>query len=139
MSFRPSSTVSSVAIAGLLLSSGVFAAPAVGPLSRGPATSTPSSTSTAPAGNASAYQRGLEALVRNDLKAAEQAFRSSLETNPADAPSMLGMGELAFRAKKLEEAIDWIQRSLKADPNSVDAHISLGRAHTLKNLSLIHI
>jgi tetratricopeptide (TPR) repeat protein len=80
----------------------------------------------------SAYRQALQALVQNDLIRARAAFDQALIANPKHAPSMLGLAELAFRAKRLDEAMDWTNKAIRAEPSNSDAHATLGRAYALQ-------
>ena len=92
----------------------------------------PAAGATAPAPAAAAYQRGIEALAKGDRSAAEVAFREALKLDAGHVPSMLGMGELAFQASRVEDAGKWIGQAVKAGPDNADAQASWGRFLGLK-------
>jgi tetratricopeptide (TPR) repeat protein len=50
-------------------------------------------------------------------------------TSKADAEFNLLLGESALRTQRAEQAKTFFERSLAASPNSVDAHLGLGRAY----------
>jgi tetratricopeptide (TPR) repeat protein len=74
------------------------------------------------------------ALRLGDTEAAERLFRARLQTgDPSRAAALAGLGQIAFRADQLHEAIDLLEQALAlnggkalVDPAAVD---SLGRAH----------
>lgn len=78
-----------------------------------------------------AYREGLAGLVANNLTASEAAFRRSLSIDPKRADAMLGLAEVAFRRKQLDEAKTLILKAVDTDPRNANAHASLGRAHAL--------
>lgn len=79
-----------------------------------------------------AYRLGLEKLVKGDLTAAEQAFRASQANHPGAANSLLGLAEIAFQRKQIDEAGRLIQQAVNVDPNNAFAQMSLGRYLRLK-------
>ena len=97
--------------------------------------SAPKAASTVASPADQAYQRALQALTADQLKAAEQAFEDSLKQAPNSAKAMLGLAEIAFRNGKLEPAGTWIQRAIQAEPDSSAAYASLGRYHALNGKS----
>ncbi len=74
-----------------------------------------------------AHQRGLDALVRQDLAAAEAAFQEALKLQPRHVPSLLGLGELAFVRRQLDEAGRRIDQALQVAPDDAAALASKGR------------
>lgn len=79
-----------------------------------------------------AHERGLDALARGDLTAAEAAFRESLKLRPRHVPSLLGLGELAFARGRLDDAGRWIDQALQADPDDGPALATQGRLLALQ-------
>jgi protein O-mannosyl-transferase len=57
---------------------------------------------------------------------AYESFHNSLYHNPAQSDAWLGLGKLADKAGRTQEAIDNFSRSLKAQPTA-DAFLQLGR------------
>ena len=76
------------------------------------------------------------ALRLGEVDEAERQFRAHLDAgDPARATALAGLGQIAFRAERLEEAIELLEQSLKArsgqvlaDPGAVD---TLGRAYAM--------
>ena len=81
----------------------------------------------APAQDSSPYGRGLRSLVANDLAGAEAAFGQAIKAQPKSTAPLLGMAEIAFRKKKLDDAQRWIARALQVEPQDANAHASMGR------------
>lgn len=79
-----------------------------------------------------AYRLGLEKLVAGDLTAAEQAFRKSLVNRPGTVSPLLGLAEIAFQRKQIDEAGRLIQQAVNVDSNNAYAQMSLGRYLRLK-------
>jgi len=121
------STAAMAVLAGLLLAQGIDAVAA--PVVSKP-TAQPAGSAASP--GAAAYQRGIEALAKNDAAAAEQAFREALKQDANHVPAMLGLAEVAFRAKRIDDAGTWIGQAIKARPDNADAQASWGRFLGLK-------
>ncbi len=76
------------------------------------------------------------ALRLGEVEEAERQFRSHLDAgDPARATALAGLGQIAFRSERLDEAIVLLEQSLKArggavlaDPGAVD---TLGRAYAM--------
>jgi len=65
-------------------------------------------------------------LGLGELDRARESFHNSLHHNPAPFNAWLGLGKLAEKAGRTQEAIDNFSRSLKAQPTA-DAFLHLGR------------
>jgi tetratricopeptide (TPR) repeat protein len=76
------------------------------------------------------------ALRLGDVEEAERRFRAHLDLgDPARGAALAGLGQIAFRSERFEEAIDLLEQSLKArkdqtlaDAGAVD---TLGRAYAM--------
>ncbi len=76
------------------------------------------------------------ALRLGEVDEAERQFRAHLGAgDPARATALAGLGQIAFRAERLDDAIDLLEQSLKArgdrvlaDPAAVD---TLGRSYAM--------
>jgi tetratricopeptide (TPR) repeat protein len=76
------------------------------------------------------------ALRLGEIEEAERIYRAHLETGgPARAAALAGLGQIAFRAERWQEAIDLLEQALElragdtlSDPSLVD---SLGRAYAI--------
>lgn len=82
---------------------------------------TPTSTSL-PAEVASAES----AIAASDWKAAEAKLDVYLAAHPADARALFDAGYVADAQNRLDDAAPLYRRAIAADPNSFEAHISLG-------------
>ena len=77
------------------------------------------------------------ALRLGELEEAERQYRAHLTPgDPARGAALAGLGQIAFRAERMDEAIDLLEQSLEArggsalaDPGAVD---TLGRAYAIK-------
>lgn len=67
-------------------------------------------------------QRGVEALEKNDLAAAEKAFRRAVELEPQSAGAWLHLGNTYRRAKQFKEALGAYQKALEVDEAYPEAH-----------------
>ena len=79
-----------------------------------------------------AYQRGIEAIAKGDERAAEKAFREALVADPRHVPSMLGLAEVEFNGKRIDEAGAWLDKAVNADPKHAAAQAAWGRFLALK-------
>lgn len=75
----------------------------------------------------SAYQKGLEALARNDLVGAERAFLQAGKDNPKSATPLLGLAEVAFKRNNLTAAGKFIEQAATQEPGNFRVQSSLGR------------
>jgi len=79
--------------------------------------------------------RGLYVLAqvleaKGDAQGAEQSLREVLERDPQDATALNSLGYmLAERGDRLEEALDFVQRALKIEPDNPSFLDSLGWAY----------
>ncbi|HEV2418566.1 MAG TPA: tetratricopeptide repeat protein [Terriglobia bacterium] len=64
------------------------------------------------------------------LQEAEQQFDLCLKGDPANANSLYMLGEIKWLQSKPEDALKYYLRSLKIQPNSVDARIAAGKTLT---------
>lgn len=68
-----------------------------------------------------------EALIaKQDWKGAETALSAWLVKHPEDAEALFDAGYVADAQNRTDDAIAFYQHAAKADPNSFEAHISLG-------------
>jgi len=79
-----------------------------------------------------AHDQGLAALAAGNAAAADTAFREAVKQDNQFVPALLGLAELAFGAKRLDEAGAWIDQALKAQPGSAAALSASGRYQALK-------
>jgi len=81
------------------------------------------------------YLRGYFTEVARTQRS-KLAFRQNLEAatlNPADASAHYNLGLLHVQRKEYAEAKERFDRSVKIDPEEVDAHFQLGRIARLEN------
>lgn len=65
-------------------------------------------------------------IVKSDWKAAEAKLANWLTTNPTDARALFDAGYVADAQNQLDSARAFYQRAVAADPQSFEAHLSLG-------------
>ena len=71
-----------------------------------------------------------EQLIRDGRYQQAYDLLAPLETQgKGDAPFNALLGEAALQTHQADKAVVYFQRSVKADPTSVDAHLGLGRAY----------
>ena len=66
------------------------------------------------------------AIVASDWKTAEAKLDPYLAAHPADARALFDAGYVADAQDRLDDAAALYRRAIAADPNSFEAHISLG-------------
>jgi tetratricopeptide (TPR) repeat protein len=96
-----------------------------------PAQEAPSAAAAAPA---SAQQQPVSsevaaaeaAIAASDWKTAETRLDAWLATNPVDARALFDAGYVADAQSRLDEAAGLYRRAIAANPNSLEAHLSLG-------------
>jgi len=113
------------ALFALLLApiSGPVAALAQNPGSAPPA---PATTSAAPQAIPPEVADAEAAVAKSDWKTAEAKLDSWLTAHPSDARALFDAGYVADAQDRLDEAAAFYRRAIAADPNSFEAHISLG-------------
>lgn len=77
----------------------------------------------------SRHIEGLQALEKNDLAAAERAFRESMALDPQAPQPLLGLADLALRKKQQKEAWAWLDKALKLAPQNALVYQAIGRYH----------
>jgi len=94
------------------------------------ASSTPSSTSSATAPTRQPIPAEVAAaeaaIAASDWKSAEAKLDPYLAAHPADARALFDAGYVADEQDRLDDAAALYRRAIAADPNSFEAHISLG-------------
>jgi tetratricopeptide (TPR) repeat protein len=66
------------------------------------------------------------AIVKSDWKTAESKLDAWLTTHPSDARALFDAGYVADAQNRLDDAVNLYRRATIADPNSFEAHLSLG-------------
>jgi tetratricopeptide (TPR) repeat protein len=78
-------------------------------------------------GPAQAYARGVDALTQGRLDAAEQAFREAVKQDATDADALLGLVEVSFARRQLDEAERRLAAAAKAAPDHPRVLATQGR------------
>lgn len=73
--------------------------------------------------------RGVEALNKGDMKAAESAFSESLRLDPNQTGALIGLAEVDLRRKQPNKAEAELKKALTLQPDSAEIHAALGRFH----------
>lgn len=71
-------------------------------------------------------QDGYLALTKNDIKAAEAAFKDALRLAPKASGPMLGLAETAKLRNDAKGAEKWIRKALKVAPGSANVQLAWG-------------
>ena len=66
------------------------------------------------------------AIVKSDWKAAETRLETWLAANPTDARALFDAGYVADAENRLDDAVALYRRAVEANPQSFEAHVSLG-------------
>lgn len=66
------------------------------------------------------------AIAKSDWKTAETGLDSWLAAHPADARALFDAGYVADAQSRLDDASTLYRRAIEADPQSFEAHVSLG-------------
>ncbi len=66
------------------------------------------------------------AIVKSDWKAAETRLETWLAANPTDARALFDAGYVADAENRLDDAAGLYRRAVEANPQSFEAHVSLG-------------
>ena len=78
-----------------------------------------------------AYQVGMQALTRNDDRAALAAFQQAVKLDVSHAETYYQLGVLYGRQSQWKPAIHALQTAIKLTPNFTEAHVRLGEAHLI--------
>jgi predicted Zn-dependent protease len=74
---------------------------------------------------ASDFREAVLSLQAGRLDESEMAHRRVLSKSPRHAPSLHHMGLIAFKRNAPAEAVDWIRRSVAAEPKYHQAWLNL--------------
>lgn len=69
---------------------------------------------------------GLESLGKD--QAAEKSYKAILQRWPESLPALIGMGNIAFKQKNFKNSVEYLQRAIKAHPDSSAAQNNLAVA-----------
>jgi superkiller protein 3 len=75
---------------------------------------------------AASYYLALTYDAVGDDDRAIPIFRDLLKANPQHAPSYVKLGGILVRAHEYDEALEYLERAVSLDPDSVEAHYQLG-------------
>lgn len=75
------------------------------------------------------YEAGLQALIRKDWRAAETAFLEATRLDPASPLPLIGLADVAMQNKRPNEAWSWLEKAVKAAPQSGQPYHAMGRFH----------
>lgn len=78
------------------------------------------------------FNRGMDALKREDHTAAEASFRKAMGVDPKSALAYIGMAEIAGRRGQSAEVDSWLQKAMSADPRSILAQRTWARQLVLR-------
>ncbi|MDH3732206.1 MAG: tetratricopeptide repeat protein [Gemmatimonadota bacterium] len=74
-------------------------------------------------------EEGWERYRAGDMSGAREIFESAASCPPHQLDAAVGMGYVALRDQRIEEARRWIDRALGQEPDNVDALFALGLIH----------
>ena len=78
------------------------------------------------------YGRGLEALTRNDLDAADRAFAAAVAADRRFVPGVLGRAEVAGRRNEIDRAGELLAEAARLAPADAHVQASLGRYYAVQ-------
>ncbi|MCE5259679.1 MAG: tetratricopeptide repeat protein [Chloroflexi bacterium] len=78
-----------------------------------------------------AYNDARQAAAAGDLAAAETLFTSAIELDPAFCDAMDNLAGLLRSQDRLDEAADWLTKSLAVHPENASSLAALGRIYTM--------
>lgn len=79
------------------------------------------------------FRNGVEALIRNDLKTAESAFREAARLDPRLAAPLLGLADVAVKQRNFQEAEKWLKQASSIEPNSDQVQVGWARYYRIQN------
>ena len=91
-----------------------------------PPVSSPASANGASQGISQQVADAEAAIVKSDWKTAETALDSWLSAHPNDGRGLFDAGYVADAQNRLDDAANLYRRATEADPQSLEAHLSLG-------------
>src|SRR5687768_9637008 len=72
--------------------------------------------------------RGLFAHLAGQADVAAREYRSAIELDPANAAALSNYGFLLGQQGRHDEASQWLERAIAAQPNYATAHNNLGNS-----------
>ncbi len=74
---------------------------------------------------------GLAYSQEGDVDRAEESWKQAVQWNPRNADALLGLGRLALNRSRAQEAVEWLDRAVKASPDALEPVYNLARAYRL--------
>jgi tetratricopeptide (TPR) repeat protein len=109
---------------GLVQAATAFSALGAAP----PQTSSQTKTASTAANAQAIFQRGQEALQRDDLEAAEVAFQKVIAVDPRAASAYSNLGVIAMRRKQWERALTLLKKAERLSPGMAGIRLNIGLA-----------
>ena len=75
---------------------------------------------------------GLQYKRSEQYELAQQYFEQAMKLRPDEERILINLGNVHLLANRLDEAIEWYQKTLVLYPNSVEAHYNLAQAYREK-------
>lgn len=75
------------------------------------------------------YETGMLALTRKDWRMAEAAFQEASRLDPTSPLPLIGLADVAIQNKRSNEAWSWLEKAVKAAPQSGQPYHAMGRFH----------
>lgn len=80
------------------------------------------------------YSYGKVFFERGEPDRALDEFKESLELDPENVNSLIGLGQCRLALQQIEESVAALEKAVGLAPDFADAHYNLGRAYTEQNL-----
>lgn len=75
------------------------------------------------------FRKGIAALVKGELKTADQAFRAAAKMDPKLAAPLLGLADVALKQGHASDAKKWLAQASRVEPSSDQTQIGWARYH----------
>lgn len=77
----------------------------------------------------SIFEKGVEALQKGDLKAAEEIFRAVLKSDPENPFAYFNLGSIFSATRRIDLALTVLHRAVELKPDLVAAHLRLAEIY----------
>ncbi|SFM82194.1 Tfp pilus assembly protein PilF [Nitrosomonas nitrosa] len=77
------------------------------------------------------YIEGINAMLKNDTAAAERRFTESINLDSSFSLPLIGLADIALRNQRKKEALTWLDKAVKVDPDNPQVYHALGRFYYL--------
>ncbi len=77
------------------------------------------------------YERAMELVGRSQLDSAHSVFADIVRADSSQYTALLGLAEINLRKKKLNAAIPYLQRAIRAAPQRVEAPFQLAQVYRM--------